>query len=136
MSQTQASETIEKHRNSMLRFLDSINPEALPDKGFQCYTIATTDSPRKIYVIPLDVVTKYWLEQAFKGNPQAQALTYACVTESLERRCDAVFKTVKTEDEYESNAETNYRDYWQSSRTFSKRCHVAFSHACWLLANN
>lgn len=130
MSQTQASEVVGKHRNQVLRFLDSIDPEALPSQSFKCYTVATTDTKTPIQAIPLDVVSHYWLEQSFKGNKYAQALTKACMQETLERRADAAFNAIKAEAQYEARTAWNY-DQWVKSRTFSKCSHDAFQRACY-----
>lgn len=136
MIQTQATKIIDRGNSSIISFLTSKDGKALLDKGLELSDFPITDGARPIQIIPITIVSAYWLKQALLGNSDAEALAYACVVESLERRCDTVFKATKTEDEYESKAEVNYQHYWQSSRTFSKRCHVAFSHACWLLANN
>lgn len=136
MSQTQATKSINKGNNSIIRFLTNLTSKSLRAEVSAIIPIQFEGNNRPIQAIPLTVVSAFWMMQAGSGNKYAEALAYACIAESLERRCDVVFKAAKSEDEYESKAEANYQDYWQSSRVFAKRCHVAFSHACWLLANN
>ncbi len=51
----------------------------------------------RIQAIPLAVVSKYWLWQAYRGNKPAFALIDALLEESLERRFDAAFGVERSE---------------------------------------
>ena len=56
----------------------------------------------RIQAIPLAVVSKYWLWQAYRGNKQAFALVDALLEESLERRFDAAFGVERSESDREA----------------------------------
>ncbi|MGG6242566.1 hypothetical protein ACQ4N7_28475 [Nodosilinea sp. AN01ver1] len=51
----------------------------------------------RIQAIPLNIVSKYWLWQSYRGNKQAFALVDALLEESLERRFDAAFGVERSE---------------------------------------
>ncbi len=53
----------------------------------------------RIQAIPLAVVSKYWLWQAYRGNKQAFTLVDALLEESLERRFDTAFEVERSESE-------------------------------------
>ena len=105
MSQTQAAESVDLTARNAFDFLRSRAFKALAGKG---YTLspseieADDDQGRggsRIVALPLEVVGKYWLYQASKGNKKALALVDALITESLERRFDAAFEVTRTEQE-------------------------------------
>ncbi len=51
----------------------------------------------RIQAVPLNIVSKYWLWQSYRGNKQAFALVDALLEESLERRFDAAFGVARSE---------------------------------------
>lgn len=135
MSQSQVAKAIGKHRFSVSRFLDEMWLEGRLDKDYRCHNIdfdSTTSSRGgngQINIIPIDIASEFWTEQAFKGNIKAQSLIQACIREALERRCDKAFEQVKTEQEYES-ATTTSRETWEQSRGFLKDAHASFTNCC------
>lgn len=105
MSQTQAAECVGLTERNAREFLQS---KALKSLLGETYTPAISDiepdadqlrGGSRIRALPLEVVSAYWLWQAFRGNKQALALCMALLTESLERRFDTAFGVTRSEDE-------------------------------------
>jgi hypothetical protein len=107
MSQTQAAECVGLSERNARDFLQSSAIKSLLGKG---YTPAifeaepTSEQQRgssRINGLPLEVVSAYWLWQAFRGNKAALPLCMGLITESLERRFDSAFGVSRSE--YERN---------------------------------
>ena len=107
MSQTQAAEAIEEPPVYALRFLRSNDSKALLGKAYTDYipdsveveNTSNTRGQTRINALPLEVVTAYWLTRAYKGNKKAFALTWALLTETLERRFDNAFGVSRSDQE-------------------------------------
>jgi hypothetical protein len=107
MSQAQAAEAIEEAPVYALRFLQSKDSKALLGETYTDYTpesVEVEPEPGKrgqtrINALPLEIVTAYWLTRAYKGNKKAFILSWALLTESLERRFDTAFGVVRSESE-------------------------------------
>ncbi|MEG3991291.1 hypothetical protein QUA13_29930 [Microcoleus sp. S28C3] len=107
MSQTQAAETIDEPPVYALRFLRSNGSKALLGEAYTDYTPESVEveselgqrGQTRINALPLNVVTAYWLTRAYKGNRKAFLLSWALLTESLERRFDEAFGVTRTETE-------------------------------------
>ncbi|MEG4092785.1 hypothetical protein [Microcoleus sp. Pol12B4] len=107
MSQTQAAETIDEPPVYALRFLRSNGSKALLGETYTDYTPESVEveselgqrGQTRINALPLNVVTAYWLTRAYKGNRKAFLLSWALLTESLERRFDEAFGVTRTETE-------------------------------------
>ena len=102
MSQSQAAECVSKPEINARRFLDSRGIKALRGEGYTPDTIEVESSDQgrgqtRFNALPLDVVSAYWLWESSKGNPQALALCYALMTETLERRFDTAFGVERSE---------------------------------------
>ena len=108
MSQAGAAAAIEDPPVYALRFLTSRDSKSLLGEAYADYKperieIESESSQRgqtRINALPLDVVTGYWLYRSFKGNRKAFTLTWALLTETLERRFDSAFGVQRTETEY------------------------------------
>jgi hypothetical protein len=105
MSQTQAAESVGLTERNAREFLQSKALKSLLGEG---YTPAISDieadpeqsrGGSRIRALSLDAVSAYWLWQAYRGNKQALSLCMGLLTESLERRFDAAFGVIRTEDE-------------------------------------
>jgi predicted transcriptional regulator len=103
MSQTQAAECVELSERNARDFLRSKGLKALLSEG---YTPAIFEiepdagqarGASRSRGLPLEVVSAYWLWQAFRGNQSTLALCMALMTESPERRFDAAFEVERTE---------------------------------------
>lgn len=109
MSQAQAAEAIEEPPVYALRFLRSNDSKALLGEAYTDYkpdpveveNASNTRGQTRINALPLEVVTAYWLTRAYKGNKKAFALTWALLTETLERRFDNAFGVSRSESERE-----------------------------------
>ncbi|HEY9629081.1 MAG TPA: hypothetical protein V6C84_17400 [Coleofasciculaceae cyanobacterium] len=103
MSQTQAAECIGKPEINARRFLVSKAIKALLGEGYTPDTIEVESDPSQLRgqsrfnALPLTVVTAFWFNQATQGNQQAIALTWAMLTETLERRFDNAFGITRPE---------------------------------------
>lgn len=107
MSQAQAAEAIGEPPVYALRFLQSKDSKALLEEAYTNYTPESVEvepesgqrGQTRINALPLEVVTAYWLTRAYKGNKKAFILSWALLTESLERRFDIAFDVSRTEEE-------------------------------------
>jgi hypothetical protein len=124
MSQSQCGKAVEVHKFSMSRFLNEKWLEGKLYKDYRNYKIPSVNDSigrggnnNPIKIIPIDLASEFWFEQAIKGNIKAQALAQACLKETLRRRCDKEFGQVKSEDEYEQKA-TSDRQTWGDARGY------------------
>ncbi|BAU14290.1 hypothetical protein LEP3755_48360 [Leptolyngbya sp. NIES-3755] len=108
MSQAQAAAAIDEAPVYALRFLQSKDSKALLGEAYTDYTpesVEVESDPGKrgqtrINALPIQVVTAYWLTRAFKGNKKAFVMSWALLTESLERRFDTAFGVNRTDDDF------------------------------------
>ena len=136
MSQVQVAEAVGKGESLLRMFLTTKQLKPLPHNDFSFAKTATqSDNPyqrggvRDIKGIPIDIVSEFWMSQAFKRNVKAQALVSACMQEALQRRCDTAFGAVKSEQQYEQQSVFN-RDSWEESRKFCREVHSSFTNSC------
>lgn len=109
MSQQQAAESIGEAPVYALRFLRSRASKAMLGEGYTDYTpesieVDSANTGRgqtRINALPLEVVTAYWLYRASNGNKNAVLMTWALLTESLERRFDNAFGVSVSEADYQ-----------------------------------
>lgn len=105
ISQTQAAEIVGLSERNARDFLQSKALKSLMGEGYTPAISEIEPDPEqargasRIRGLPLEVVSAYWVWQAYRGNKKALALTIAMVTESLERRFDAAFSIERTESE-------------------------------------
>jgi excinuclease UvrABC helicase subunit UvrB len=105
MSQTQAAEAVGLKVQNVSDFLRSKALKSLMGEGYtpQISEIEPDESQgrggSRINAVPIEIVTKYWLWQLFRGNKKALALVDALTTETIERRFDAAFGVSRTEQE-------------------------------------
>ncbi|MBE9059299.1 hypothetical protein [Sphaerospermopsis sp. LEGE 08334] len=116
--------------------LDTKQVETLSGKDFKfdnSIAIGRDDHGRggrgEIKIVPIQVATEFWIEQALKHNPIAVPLAYACLEETLKRRCDNAFDIAKTSEQYEQES-INSREQWLESRGFLKDAHASFTNCC------
>lgn len=105
LSQTQAAESVGLKVQNVSDFLRSKALKSLMGEGYtpQISEIEPDESQGRgggrINAVPIEVVSKYWLWQSFRGNKKALALVDALMTETIERRFDAAFGVSRTEQE-------------------------------------
>lgn len=105
LSQIQAAESVGLKAQNVSDFLRSKALKSLMGEGYtdQKTEIEPDESQgrggTRINAVPIEVVGKYWLWQASKGNKKALALVDALMTETIERRFDAAFGVTRTEQE-------------------------------------
>lgn len=104
MSLTQAAEIVGLGVQNASDFLRSKALKSLLGESYtpQIFEIESDDQDRgqsRIRALPLEIVRKYWLWQAYRGNKQSLALVDALLAETLERRFDQAFGVIRTEDE-------------------------------------
>ncbi len=136
MSQSQAALAVEISSVYVLRFLEQKRLKASDSNSYRFF-IFDFDSGKKsqrggngkIKAVSIDIASEFWLQQAIKGNKLAQSLAYACIQESLKRRCDDCFNNQKTNEQYEQESVTS-RKSWLESRGFVKDAHISFSNCC------
>ncbi len=96
-----ATNATEKHRNSMLRFLSSKSPLALPHKGFECHTFSVENYNAGIAGYPSQIVFDFWVYQLSKGNMAVMPLISALGSTSLDLLADVEFGVDRQAAEYE-----------------------------------
>jgi hypothetical protein len=106
MSLTQTAETVDLGVQNASDFLRSKALKSLAGEGYtpQTFEIETDDQVRgqgRFRGLPLEIVRKYWLYQASRGNKKAIALCDALMAETLERRFDRAFNVTRSEDEWD-----------------------------------
>lgn len=104
MSLTQAAEIVGLGVQNASDFLRSKALKSLLGEGYtpQIFEIESEDQNRgqsRIRALPLEIVRKYWLWQAYRGNKQSLALVDALLAETLERRFDQAFGVIRSEEE-------------------------------------
>ena len=106
MSLSQASELVGLLPRNAFDFLRSKAIKSLLGEG---YTGSISDveiesegqarGGSRINALPLEVVSAYWLWQAYRGNKQALTLCMGLILETLERRFDNAFGVNRSESE-------------------------------------
>ncbi|QLE54820.1 hypothetical protein [Nostoc sp. TCL26-01] len=148
MSQSQVGKAIDADRETVKRFIERKNQgyrsghnqsandiKPLSGKDYRSHkmerekTLSGRGGGNEIKVIPIDLASEFWFEQAMKGNSKAQGLTKACLEETLERRCDRAFEQVKTEEEYEKATGIKCQT-WLESRELCRYSHGSFHSTC------
>ena len=105
MSQTQAAETVDLGVQNVSDFLKSKAFKSLSGESYtpQTSEIEPDNTPQRggtrINALPLEVIRRYWLYQASRGNKKAIALVDALMAETIDRRFDAAFGVTRTEQE-------------------------------------
>jgi len=107
MSLLQAAEQIETSPQNATNFLrskaiKSLLGEDYTDQEIENVQVVSQGQLRggaRIKAVPLEVVSAFWLWQAFRGNKKALALCMALLTETLEQRFDAAFGVQRGESE-------------------------------------
>lgn len=105
--QTQVGKSIQKGHTSVIQFLNTTSPFALPYKSFldePNYAPIVQDESfsfnLNIKPIPFKITLAYWTYWACKENTSAQALLAAGTEETLTRLADEAFGVEKSEEEY------------------------------------
>jgi len=109
MSQTQAAEMVGLTQQNASDFLRSNAIKRLLGEGYTArkneqVEIEPEGQARggsRIDALPLEVVSAYWLWQAYRGNKQALTLCMGLIIETLERRFDNAFGVSRSESERE-----------------------------------
>lgn len=95
LSYVQASEVVDKNRNSVLRFCRSKYLKSLLGEDFEGYTpsdgISIEGANRPITPITFELACLYWQKCAAEGNIKARALVIALLKRSLYDLADAAF---------------------------------------------
>lgn len=97
------TDAIDEDNNSLIRLFKVKSLKALPhaDKSLIQIKAETGES---IIPVHIDDAIVYWDEMGDKGNRKAKGLVRALALESLERRADAAFNILRTEQEREQRA--------------------------------
>lgn len=105
MSQTQAALAVGLGVQNVSDFLKSKAFKSLSGEGYtpQISEIEPDETQQRggsrIKALPLEVIRRYWLYQASRGNKKALALVDALMAETIERRFDDAFGVSRTEQE-------------------------------------
>ena len=110
MSQTQAAEAVGLTRRNVSDFLRSKSLKSLLGEGYTGTIFEREEieiqpdqeqlrGQGRFLAMPLEVVSAYWLWQAYRGNKQALTLCMGLILETLERRFDNAFGVERSESE-------------------------------------
>ena len=121
MSQTQAAESVGLSRRNVSDFLRSKSLKSLLGEGYTGTILereeieiqSDPDQSRgqsRFLAMPLEVVSAYWLWQAYRGNKKALSLCMVLILESLERRFDHVFGIERSESDRNQLLESRLRN--------------------------
>lgn len=103
LSYAQATEAVDKNRNSMLRFCGSKYLKGILGAEFECYSfseeIYIEGVNRPINSVTFELACLYWQKCAVEGNKKAQALIVALVKRSLYELADEAFGTKRLRQE-------------------------------------
>jgi hypothetical protein len=94
--------------------------QTLYPQGFQeSDSVKVENGTKPIKWCSIEDAPKYWMLAATRGNVKATALVAACVAEALERRLDAAFGVVRTEQERNDRMEArvDHADGWRKNFT-------------------
>lgn len=95
LSHTQATEVVDKNRNSMSRFCRSKYLQSFLDNTSQSYTVTEEvfleGANRPIIPINFEVACLFWHKCAAEGNPKARAIVVALLKHSLYELADEAF---------------------------------------------
>ena len=105
MSQVHAAEAVGMRWYIIRKFLASERVKRLLGKEYEPEVVETDAGARrrgnlKFSVLPLDVVSAFWLDEYSAGNQQALALCMDLIAETLTRYFDNTFGVQRSEDEY------------------------------------
>lgn len=143
LSQTQVGEAVGKPHNSVVRFLASNSPQAIPHKGLTLYKIGIVDAKTTFNAVPIEIASAYWLNETLSGNVQAALLLGACAAEAIDRRADAAFGVQRDELEREERLKARMqgkkvrRSFTDAIKDYLDR-HPELSEDCreWIYVNS
>ena len=95
LSHTQATEVVDKNRNSMLRFCRSKYIQSFLGNHSQGYTVPEEvfleGANRPINPVTIELACLFWQKCAAEGNPKARAVVVALLKHSLYELADEAF---------------------------------------------
>lgn len=117
-SKTLAAEAIEESPKRVSEFLNGKKVQSLMPQGLDVSEIPAKEinSTVTAKTWSLEYVAFYW-QMKSKTNAKAEALSVACIAESLERRADAAFNIKRTEEQRNIRFQTRMegilsRNFW------------------------
>ena len=99
ISQSQVCSSVGKPAKRMVELAGSDKGQILIQSGFEKGLKVSVEGSKPVNLVPLDVAFQFWALELSIGNMEALALVIACGVEALERRADAAFSIVRTEQE-------------------------------------
>jgi hypothetical protein len=111
ISQSQTTNAVNKPPKRMVELSMSEKGQILIQSGFEKGLKVKVDGSKPVNLIPLEVAFQFWVLELAIGNQDALALVVACGVEALERRADAAFGILRTEED---------RNNWLAQRADSK----------------
>ena len=99
ISQSQACDIVSKPAKRMVQLSRSEAGQSLLALGFEKGLKTSVEGSKPVTLVSIEVAFQFWVLELAIGNTEALALVLACGIESIERRADAAFRVVRTEQE-------------------------------------
>jgi hypothetical protein len=100
LSKTQVSNSVELDRKRLSQILEVKHVRNLMPQGLRMSEkVSYVGGTKPVDAVMLDEASIIWQYLAITGNVKAQAIMFATLTEALERRADAAFSILRTEEE-------------------------------------
>ncbi len=99
ISQSQTTEAVNKPPKRMVQLAKSEKGQILIQSGFEKGLKVKVEGSKPVNLVPLEVAFQFWVLELSIGNQEALALVVASGVEALERRADAAFNILRTEEE-------------------------------------
>lgn len=99
ISQSQTTNVVNKPPKRMVELAQSERGQILIQSGFEKGLKVQVEGSKPVNLVPLEVAFQFWVLELAIGNQAALGLVVACGVEALERRADAAFGIIRTEEE-------------------------------------
>jgi hypothetical protein len=99
LSQSSTTLAVNKPPKRMVQLARSEKGQSLVALGFEKGLKVAVENSKPVVLVDIEVAFQFWVLELSIGNLDALALVSACGVESIERRLDAAFGKIRTEEE-------------------------------------
>jgi hypothetical protein len=99
LSQSSTTLAVNKPPKRMVQLARSEKGQSLVALGFEKGLKVAVENSKPVVLVDIEVAFQFWVLELSIGNLDALALVSACGVESIERRLDAAFGKIRTEQE-------------------------------------
>lgn len=116
LSQSGASNAVQKTEASIRRFKESKSPEALPFNGLTFVGARIEGEKTTIKLVSIDYAIAYWTKEALTGNREAIHLVAALAKRSIIEMCDEAFGVARDQQGRDSQLASDLSDEAKQQR--------------------